>query len=162
MLLKIYIGLGTVALIKGISDVAVLHFQKAISLAPEDEMANLGLGLAFQGMTEHKEAMRWINKALRINPENSAAIFSLVKSSHELNEYQQVEQVLKQYLSKHPESLDFIYTLGGIYFKQSRFQETVSLMQDILTKDPANERALSLKKQSESEQANFGVTTSNG
>jgi tetratricopeptide (TPR) repeat protein len=159
---KIYIGLGTVALIKGISDVAVLHFQKAISLAPEDEMANLGLGLAFQGMTEHKEAMRWINKALRINPENSAAIFSLVKSSHELNEYQQVEQVLKQYLSKHPESLDFIYTLGGIYFKQSRFQETVSLMQDILTKDPANERALSLKKQSESEQANFGVTTSNG
>jgi tetratricopeptide (TPR) repeat protein len=65
---RAYIGLGTVGLVKQSHDIAVLHFQKAVSLAPDDEMANLGLGLAFQGMDEMEEATQKI-------PQQSTRLF---------------------------------------------------------------------------------------
>lgn len=147
---KIYIGLGTVGLMKESYDVAVLHFQRAVSLAPEDEMANLGLGLGFQGMNELKEASRWIYKSLELNPINSAALFSLVKISQELEDFAQAERALKRYLSINPNDYNYIYTLAGIYFRQQRYNETIELTSRIIDADPHDERAASLAKQAQS------------
>ena len=116
---RTYIGLGTIGLMKNSFDIAVIHFQKAISLAPEDEMSNLGLGLAFQGMNEWKEAKRWVYKAVQINPENTAALYSLVKASHETEEYEQIEECLTNYLKIHPNDYNFIYTLGESTLRRS-------------------------------------------
>ncbi len=55
---KAYVGLGTIGLIKQSPDIAVIHFQKAVSLSPSDEMANLGLGLAF---------IVWTKRARQVN-----------------------------------------------------------------------------------------------
>lgn len=146
---KVYIGLGTIGLMKNSYDIAVLHFQKAISLAPDDEMSNLGLGLAFQGMDEHKEAMRWITKSLEINIENTAALYSLVKLANEVESYTDAERMLTRYLEAHPNDYNFIYTLGGLIFKQDRFEEVIPLMVKILEIDPRDKRAASLMKQAE-------------
>ena len=61
-LYKAHIGLGTISLTKENFDVAIIHFQKAVALAPSDEMANLGLGMAFQGLEELEQATKWIVK----------------------------------------------------------------------------------------------------
>jgi Flp pilus assembly protein TadD len=148
---KVYIGLGTVGLMKNSHDIAVLHFQKAVNLSPDDEMANLGLGLAFQGMNEHKEAARWIIKALSINPENTAALFSLVRSAHEGNLYEEADKAIRRYLAIHPNDYNFIYTLGGIQYKIGNFQDCLKLMNQILTADPKDKRAAALAKQAKSE-----------
>ena len=148
---KVYIGLGTIGLMKNSFDIAVLHFQKAISLAPDDEMANLGLGLAFQGMQERSEAMRWISKSLEINVENTAALFSLVKLANETEEFLDAERMLVRYLDKHPNDFDFIYTLGGVIFKQGRYQETIELMKRIIEIDPRDQKAATLMKQAETQ-----------
>ncbi len=148
---KVYIGLGTVGLMKGSNDVAVLHLQKAVNLAPDDEMANFGLGLAFQGMGELKEAGRWINKALLINPENTAAIFSIVRIAHESNVYDDAIRALERYLKINPNDFNFIYTLGGLYFKVGQYDTTARLMKQILEIDPKDKRAAALAKQAKAE-----------
>ena len=144
---KVYIGLGTLGLVKNSNDIAVLHFQKAVNLAPEDEMATLGLGLAFQGMEELKEAFRWVVKSLDINPENTAAIYTLVKLGHETNRYEEVERSLTRYLSLHPNDHNMMYTLGGIQFKQERYEDVIELMNKIIKVDPMDSRAHALAKQ---------------
>ena len=144
---KAYIGLGTLGLVKSSFDIAVLHFQKAVSLAPTDEMANLGLGLAFQGMGEKKEALKWVVKSLAINLENTAAIFTLVKISHELEEYNDSIRVICLYLSNHPNDYNMIYTLAGIYFKVGRFDECLELANRIAKIDPMDTKAHALVQQ---------------
>jgi len=146
-LAKAYIGMGTVGLLRNSFDVAVLHFQKAISLAPEDEMSNLGLGLAFQGMNELAEASRWVVKALEVNPCNGAALFTLVKISYDREVFTEVEVVLNRYMKAEPNDTNIMFTLGGITFRQGRYEDTISIMQRIVGIDPADARAQSLMQQ---------------
>ena len=144
---KTYIGLGTIGLVKSSYDIAVLHFQKAVSLAPGDEMANLGLSLAFQGMGEIKEALSWAVKSLGINLDNTAAIFTMVKLAHQLEEYRDAIKILTRYLKSHPNDYNMIYTLSGIYFKIGKFNECLELVTQIVEVDPMDTKAHTLAQQ---------------
>ncbi len=141
---KGFIGLGTVALLKNSYDLAVINFQKAVSLSPDEEMPNLGLGLAFHGMGELKEASSWMVKALELNPDNTAAIFSLIKVSYERNEFVQVENALNRYLELHPLDLNMLFALAGAYFKGGKSSQAMEALQRILRVNPQDERAIAL------------------
>lgn len=141
---KGFIGLGTVALLKNSYDLAVINFQKAVSLSPDDEMPNLGLGLAFHGMGELLEATKWITKSLELNPNNTAAIFSLIKLSYERNEFTAIENALNRYLELHPLDFNMLYALSGAYFKGGKLTEARAAVQKILQVNPQDERALAL------------------
>ena len=99
---KAHVGLGTVGLLNQSFDIAVLHFQKAIGLSPDDEMANLGLGLSFEGMEEYAESMKWVKQALILNPENPAALYSLVKASYLTEKYEDADKFLEYTYLKTP------------------------------------------------------------
>ena len=144
---KSHIGLGTVSLTKANYDISIIQFQKAVELAPNDEMANLGLGLSFQGLDELKEAHKWVMKSLEINPYNTAAIYTLVKIASEREIYGDLEKILKQYLSKHPHDDNMVYTLGGILYKSCKYEEVIDLVQGILKSNPLDSRSQSLIKQ---------------
>jgi len=144
---KPYIGLGTVALIRNSFDVAVPQFQKAISLAPDDEMANLGLGLAFQGLDELKESTRWVLEALKINPENSAALFTLVKLAYERNEFKDAEAPVARYVEAHPNDRNMAFTHAGLLFKLNRYDSAQQICSRLLEIDPADQRAATLLTQ---------------
>ena len=146
-LAKAYLGLGTLGLMKGSHDIAVIHFQKAVSLAPEDEMANLGLGLAFENLQESSEATKWVLKSLQIDPYNTAAIYSVVKLSYETEQFADAQQVLENYIVKHPKDHAMLYTLGGIQFKQNNLDAVITTMTTILASDPLDDRAQSLLNQ---------------
>jgi tetratricopeptide (TPR) repeat protein len=142
-----YIGLGTVALTKHSYETAVIHFQKAVSLAPDDEMASLGLGLAFQGIREFDESSRWVVKSLELNPDNTAALFTLVQVAHERNKFGEVEAALAKYMSLHPQDYNMAYTLAAIKHKIGKNGEAVALLDGIISVDPYDDRATSLKSQ---------------
>ena len=144
---KAHIGLGTVSLTKSNYDIAIIHFQKAISLSPNDEMANLGLGLSFHGLDEVNEAHKWVLKSLELNPENTAAIFTIVKIAQEREIFEDVEAVLRNYLKLHPHDHNMLYTLGGILYKMGKFGEVISSLQEIIAINPMDARAQSLIKQ---------------
>jgi tetratricopeptide (TPR) repeat protein len=144
---KCFIGLGTVALQRNNYNVAVPQFQKAVSLAPNDDMASLGLGLAFEGLNEFKEALSWTVRSCHLKADNTVAIFNLVKLSFEMEEYMDAERVLIRYLGIHPHDVNMIYTLGSIAFKTGKPDIALQLMENILSLDPMNSRAHSLMSQ---------------
>jgi tetratricopeptide (TPR) repeat protein len=141
---KSFIGLGTVALQRSDYNIAVPHFQKAVMLAPNDEMASLGLGLAFEGLGELNEALRWTARSCHLNSENTVAIYNLVKLSYELKNFTDARKALERYLVHHPNDVNMIYTLGGIYYSIHEFKLSLELMENILLLDPMNSRAHSL------------------
>ena len=159
---KTHIGLGTLSLIKEHFGVAVPHFQKAVGLAPSDEMASLGLGLAFEGLGELREALRWIAKSIELNDENMPAIFSLVKVSHKLDRYEAAEQVLRSYVARHPHDANILFTLGGIYFKQGKVAATIEMMERILKANPADSRAAVLLDQARAADKQAGIASNKG
>ena len=144
---RAHIGLGTVSLMKANFDIGVIHFQKAVSLVPNNEMASLGLGLAFHGLDELDEAHRWVLKALEINPENTSAIYTLVRIAQERESYSELETPLRIYLKRHPHDHSMIYTLAGILYKLRKFDEVVESLQGVVTINPMDVRAQSLIKQ---------------
>ena len=144
---RAHIGLGTISLTKANYDIGVIHFQRAVSLAPNDEMANLGLGLSFHGLDELKEAQKWVCKALEINPENTAAIYTLVKIAGERELYDDLEVVLANYLKLHPHDQNMIYTLAGVLYKTNKFEEVIASLDAIISTNPMDARAQSLVKQ---------------
>ncbi len=146
---KSFIGLGTVALTKQNYESAVLQFQKAISLAPDDEMANLGLGLAFQGMGEFNEATKWVVKSLDLRPDNTVALYTLVQISYDRNIYDEAEKALTKHVTLHPGDHNMLYTLGAVRFKAGMMEPALEVAQRILATDPYNDRALALREQIE-------------
>lgn len=144
---KCFIGLGTIALQRNNYNIAVPQFQKAVSLAPNDDMASLGLGLAFEGLNELKQALSWTVRACHLKADNTVAIFNLVKLSFEMEQFTDAERVLIRYLGLHPNDVNMIYTLGTIEFKTGKTDIALQLMENILALDPMNSRAHSLIQQ---------------
>ncbi|MDD9952612.1 MAG: hypothetical protein OXT67_13710 [Zetaproteobacteria bacterium] len=144
---KGHIGLGTISLIKGQHEIAIIQFQKSISLSPKDEMANLGLGLSFSGLEEYIEAKKWVESAIKINPDNSAAIYSLVRISHELEDYTSVLHVLEDYFVRHPMDTHMQYTYCGILYETKQYEKVIARLSEQLQMSPMDIRAQSLLKQ---------------
>lgn len=138
---KAHIGLGTVNLTQEKYDLAVIHFQKSVTLAPNDEMANFGLGLAFQGMEELEEANKWVKKALECNPENTAALYTIVKIAYEQEKYADAENSLRAYLERRPNDSDIAYTLAAILYRLHNYTEVVTLTERMLAEDPNDKRS---------------------
>jgi tetratricopeptide (TPR) repeat protein len=138
---KAQIGLGTVALTRRSYDGAVIHFQRAVSLAPNDEMGSLGLGLAFEGLNEIGEANKWVLSALRINPENTAAIFTLVKLAYARNSFDDARDALCNYIALNPQDLNMLYSLAGIEFRSGNAIQAEQIARQMIAIDPSDTRA---------------------
>lgn len=154
---KVYIGIGTVELVKEKYDSAMLAFQKAVAFAPEDAMALLGLGLSFQGLEEFDESTRWVCLSLDVQPENTAAIFTIVRNANATAEYSEAIKVLEKYLLQHPLDLELIFTLSAIYFKCNDLVSSEKWVMKIIEIDKNNKRALQLLASIKSSKAAIGT-----
>lgn len=144
---KSLVGLGTVSLQRRQYNLAVPHFQKAVSLAPNDHLANLGLALAFEGLGELTQAVHWASRSCSLNIEDTASIFTLVRLAHELCEFTEAERALSKYVSLHPHDVNMTFALGGVAFQQGKLDMATQLMETILMLDPMNTRAHGLLAQ---------------
>ncbi len=141
---KAHIGLGTVALTKNSYDSAVIHFQKAVSLAPNDEMGSFGLGLAFQGLGELVESNKWVTNASRLNPTNAPAVFTLVKLAYDRNSFDDARNALCRYIAQKPQDLNMVFSLAGIEYKTGNSTAAEMLLTQMLAIDPNDTRASQL------------------
>ncbi|MCX6118999.1 MAG: glycosyltransferase [Proteobacteria bacterium] len=138
---KAQIGLGTIALTRSSYDVAVIHFQRAVSVALNDEMSCLGLGLAFEGLGELNEANKWVISALRLNPLNTAALFTIVKIAYARNLFTDAREGLCNYISRKPHDTNMLFSLAGLEFKSGNLAQAEQITRQILAFDPNDTRA---------------------
>jgi tetratricopeptide (TPR) repeat protein len=141
---KAYVGLGTVGLLTNAYELAVIHFQKAVALMPNDEMPSLGLGLAFQGLKEHKEAIKWMQRSLEINPSNTAAIYSMVKVAYEISQFDEALHGVECYLNLHGKDQHMLFTRSGLLFQLGRAEEAENNLRILLSINPQNQNAKDL------------------
>lgn len=137
---KAQIGLGTVALTRNSYDVAVIHFQRAVSVGLNDEMANLGLGLAFEGLGELGEATKWVVASLHLNPMNTAAIFTLVKLAYAQNSFDHAREALCNYISRNPQDTNMLFSLAGIEYRAGNMVQAEQIARQMLAIDPNDNR----------------------
>jgi glycosyltransferase involved in cell wall biosynthesis/Flp pilus assembly protein TadD len=138
---KAQIGLGTIALTKSSHDVAVIHFQRAVSVGLNDEMAYLGLGLAFEGLGELSEANKWVVSSLKLNPLNTAALFTLVKIAYARTNYDEARVALCNYITRKPHDTNMLFALAGIEYKAGNAVQAEQITRQILATDPQDTRA---------------------
>ncbi len=141
-----WIGLGVLNLNQGNCDLAIINFQKAVTYAPQDDMACLGLGLAFQGISEFKEAGKWMERCLDLNPINSTGLYSIVKLAHEQKDFALAIPALERYLKLKPADLAVQYSLAGAYFASLDFSQCEQVLNAILAVDINHPQAKELKK----------------
>jgi glycosyltransferase involved in cell wall biosynthesis/Tfp pilus assembly protein PilF len=144
---KAQIGLGTIALTRQSYDVAVIHFQRAVSVALNDEMSSLGLGLAFEGLGELNEANKWIVSSLQLNPMNTAAIFSAVKLAYARGTFDDARKAVCNYIGRAPQDTNMLFALAGIEFKSGNKLQAEQITRQILAINPSETRAQQLLSQ---------------
>jgi glycosyltransferase involved in cell wall biosynthesis/Flp pilus assembly protein TadD len=144
---KAHIGLGTVALTRQSYDGAVIHFQRAVSLAPNDDAGSLGLGLAFQGLGEINEANKWVANACRLSPMSEPAIFTLVKLAFDRNQFSDARDALCRYIAQKPQDLNMVYSLAGVEYKTGNITAAEMLLSQMIAIDPNDSRAHQLLAQ---------------
>lgn len=137
---KAQIGLGTVALTRNSYDSAVIHFQRAVSVGLNDEMANLGLGLAFEGLGELNEATKWVVAALRLNPMNTAAIFTMVKIAYARDQFDEAREAVCNYIARIPQDTNMLFSLAGIEYRAGNLVQAEQIARQMLAIDPSDSR----------------------
>lgn len=141
---KSHLGLGAVKLSESNYNGSILDFQKAISYAPQDDMAHLGLGLSFQGLGENDEARSWMISALKNNPVNEMGVYSLIRLSNMTDNFSGCIDVLERYLRVKPQNPDMAFTLAGILYKTGNLERTKLVCESILSSAPMHEKAREL------------------
>jgi tetratricopeptide (TPR) repeat protein len=80
-------------------DQAIIHYQRALAIAPNYIDALCNLGLAYRGLGQHDEAERWYKKALDIQPDSSEALACLADIQEWRGDFSAAYNLLKPRLT---------------------------------------------------------------
>ena len=142
-----YVGLGVVALQKGLFTDAESAFGAACRLDVNCSKAYAGLAIVEQQRGNHEQAFEMYLKCLDTDPENLTALFGLLQTCCHTGSFGKIIHHLEEYLNRHPGDISVMYTLAGLYMKESRLEESKALLLDILSLDAGNEEASNLLKE---------------
>lgn len=142
---KPYIGIGTVNILENKAEVAVAHFQKAVSLFPSSEQALQGLGLSLQVLGQIEEAFKWMLEAHKLNPKNISIIYSIIRLGSELSDFECVERVVRGFLKNIPDEWNLQYTLAGLLYRKKEYKESEQIVNEILKFNPNDDKTIKLK-----------------
>ncbi len=78
-----YIELGLLSELQVDYPQAILHYQKAIALSPENFVVHYNLGIIYRKLKEMDQAITEFKKAVRLNPDFVPAYINLARSYHD-------------------------------------------------------------------------------
>ncbi|MBZ5705898.1 MAG: tetratricopeptide repeat protein [Acidobacteriia bacterium] len=124
-----------------ISDEAIRHYEKAISLAPDFYPAHNNLGSDYLSKADYAGAEKQFKEVLRVNQNDSQAYFNLGHVLTLTNRFEEAEKALQQGLQKQPDSAFGHFLLGSLYSRTGRGSEAERNLNDALQLDPAMPQA---------------------
>jgi protein O-mannosyl-transferase len=129
-------NLGTVLLQKGQLDEAIVHFRKALEIAPDhaDARANLGSGLLQKGDVD--EAIAQYNKALEIKPDYAEVHYDLGNALLLKGQLDEAVAHYKKTLESEPANSDVYNNLGLVLLQQGQVEEAIADYQKALEINP--------------------------
>lgn len=108
---------GLAALAEKKSDVAILHFRKAIEIYPDFFDAHISLAQLYVDTSQREKAEASFRQALKINPKSVSTMVSLGEVYRRQKKYSEAEKVLEAALKVDNGSWESNFTLGRIHWE---------------------------------------------
>ena len=115
---------------------AIVHYQKAVALAPELYAARNNLGSAYLAKSQFAAAQEQFEQVIKTNPSDAAAYFNLGNLFLLTQKYEEAARWLDQGLSKQPNSPLGHFLLGSLYTRTGKGEEAEKELQACLQLDP--------------------------
>jgi tetratricopeptide (TPR) repeat protein len=121
-------GLGAVALTGHANEEAMAFFKRALSLAPDDVDATMGIGLVYRRLGLLDEAIFWLEKTALRGEAPKAALTALAQSCGQLNQPRRAIEILARVLDAVGDEHALLVTLGQLYLDQGMIEEGKAIL----------------------------------
>jgi len=129
-------------------DQALLEYEKAVQLDPNNYVIHLKLGVAYARSKKLDKSIEELKKASELNPKDVEAHYLLAiiysSQSKEDKATGEYEIILKKLSEENPESAEVFALLGQLYYSQGKTQAAIDQFEKILAKNPKNSETLSI------------------
>jgi Tfp pilus assembly protein PilF len=115
---------------------AILHYEKAVSLAPGFYLARNNLGTLYLGKSEYEAAQKQFQSVLEVHPNDPSAYFNLGNVNLLRNNLQEAERYIEQGLDKLPSSAFGHFLQGSLYSRGNTPERAESSFRRALELDP--------------------------
>jgi tetratricopeptide (TPR) repeat protein len=115
---------------------ALLAYEQAIQLDPNDAVLYNGKGLALSNLNRYGEALIAYEQAIRLNPDSVNAYFNKGNILDELERYEEALAAYEQAIRRDPTYADAHNNKGYILSKLGRFEEALTACDQAIHLDP--------------------------
>jgi predicted Zn-dependent protease len=111
-------------------------FKNALKKDPNDPIAQLGLGIVYQGQLEYGEAVSHLKKALEKMPDSVLILRTLGRTYQLMGKDTEAIEVLKKALALKDEDPSSLFTLALSYENLGAYQEAINLLKRLASINP--------------------------
>lgn len=120
---------------------AIVEFQRALQLAPQEPNLNFGLGYLYWRDHKYDEATKAFQSELSIDPKNAQAVLYLGDIAQKKGDFAAAVPLLHQALQMNKDLRLAYMDLGNIYIEQKRDPDAVAAFQNAEKLDPGQSDA---------------------
>ncbi|MFZ0284075.1 MAG: sulfatase-like hydrolase/transferase [Terriglobales bacterium] len=120
---------------------AIPQLQKVLKDQPNVGLANLELGVAYNGLSNYAGALPWLRKAIELTPESGRAHYELGVALAETGDWDSAAPQLEIAVAHAPDSDDMQFYLGMTYDELGREVDAARSLERALQINPNHYRA---------------------
>jgi len=120
----------------GVLDVALAHYQMAVTVCPVFPKAYLNLGNGLKSLGRHAEAIAAYRTALELDSAYAGAHFNLGCLLHKLREHEAAATELHEVMRIRPDMADAAVVLADVFESLGRLREAEEMLLHAMNTDP--------------------------
>src|SRR6266705_188048 len=117
---------------------ALLAFEQAIQLDPNDAVICNGKGLALSKLNRYREALTAYEQSIRLNPNNADTYLNKGDALDELERYEEALAAYKRAIRLNPNNADTYFNKGDALDELERYEEALVAYKRAIRLDPNN------------------------
>ncbi len=117
---------------------ALLAFEQAIQLDPNDAVIYNGKGFALSKLNRYGEAIIAYEQSIRLNPNNADTYFNKGDALDELERYEEALVAYKRAIRLDPNNADAYFNKGNVLDELERYEEALAAYEQAIRLDPNN------------------------
>ena len=151
--------LGNIFFSKDDNENAVIWFEEAKIVNPENIDNYNNLGIVYSAMDNKEKALENYEEVVKLNPDDLNTIINISNISNGLGDVNKSIDYLKKAIELDPENVDFLQFLSYRLFNEKRYAETITYAEKWYNIDNTSKEAASLVYQSAKETGDEEIKT---
>jgi tetratricopeptide (TPR) repeat protein len=120
----------------GNHDIAIEHFEKAITFKPDYAGAYWCMGYSYERLKQYPEAIEACKKAIAIDPDCAIAYRIMGNAYFELKRYDEAIEANKKAIAIDPGNAFAYWSMGNAYCELKRYAEAIEAYEQFLRLEP--------------------------